>query len=282
MPPLFHKVPMLRGVQPVEADQSARRLRLGTPAHVVLMRQGVGLLRAGASHLRVLARDAAADLRGPAPFGLPQQTTAFALGVMAFGVSVFAGTVYMWRGDGAGYRSPVTRASYEARAVPATQVVTRAAPDIRTATAVAPAPEPVATRAHVPPSAPTAGPEAMAPATLAVATGGSEHAGLPGRPAAEARVVKAVDREAPPRAGSRHRISGALLVRSEPKGAQVSINGVVHGRTPLVIRGLDAGSRVVRLDLPGYERWSWAVGVVANRQTPVTVKLQPEHDAGTD
>jgi hypothetical protein len=78
------------------------------------------------------------------------------------------------------------------------------------------------------------------------------------------------------------RVSGALLVRSEPKGAQVSINGVVHGRTPLVIRGLDAGSRVVRLDLPGYERWSWAVGVVANKQTPVTVKLQPEHDAGTD
>jgi hypothetical protein len=49
----------------------------------------------------------------------------------------------------------------------------------------------------------------------------------------------------------------------------------VHGRTPLMIRDLGAGSRVVRLDLPGYERWSWAVAVVAYRRTPVSVKLQP-------
>ena len=71
-------------------------------------------------------------------------------------------------------------------------------------------------------------------------------------------------------------VTGALLVKSEPQGAEVSINGVSHGRTPLVIRDLYAGSRVVRLDLAGYERWSWAVAVVANRRTPVTVKLQPE------
>ena len=77
-------------------------------------------------------------------------------------------------------------------------------------------------------------------------------------------------------AEDRGKVKGALLVRSEPQGAVVSINGVVHGRTPLVIRDLGAGSRVVRLDLAGYERWSWAVGVVANRRTPVTVKLQPE------
>ena len=60
------------------------------------------------------------------------------------------------------------------------------------------------------------------------------------------------------------------------QGAEVSINGVVQGRTPLVIRDLGAGSRVVRLELPGYERWSWAVAVVANKRTPLTVKLRPE------
>jgi hypothetical protein len=65
-------------------------------------------------------------------------------------------------------------------------------------------------------------------------------------------------------------------VKSDPQGAEVSINGVVHGRTPLVIRDLGAGSRVVRLDLPGYERWSWAVAVVGNKRTPLTVKLRPE------
>jgi hypothetical protein len=94
----------------------------------------------------------------------------------------------------------------------------------------------------------------------------------------EVMVVRATDIES---ASSRTPVSkrgvrGTLLVKTDPQGVEVSINGVVHGRTPLMIRDLGAGSRVVRLDLPGYERWSWAVGVVANKQTPVIVKLRPE------
>jgi hypothetical protein len=91
---------------------------------------------------------------------------------------------------------------------------------------------------------------------------------------APAAVVRVVDGGSVPTVG--RRIKGTLLVKSDPQGAEVSINGVVHGRTPLVIRDLGAGSRVVRLDLPGYERWSWAVAVVANKRTPLTVKLRPE------
>jgi hypothetical protein len=67
---------------------------------------------------------------------------------------------------------------------------------------------------------------------------------------------------------------GALNITSQPAGAQVSVNGVRHGQTPVVIRGLRAGSRVVSLSLPGYERWSWSVAVVADKLTPVNVKLQ--------
>jgi hypothetical protein len=91
-------------------------------------------------------------------------------------------------------------------------------------------------------------------------------------------VVRAIDIEpaSARTAAARRGVRGSLLVKSDPQGAAVSINGVVHGRTPLMIRDLGAGSRVVRLDMPGYERWSWAVAVVANKQTPVTVKLQPE------
>jgi PEGA domain len=69
---------------------------------------------------------------------------------------------------------------------------------------------------------------------------------------------------------------GSLVVASEPAGAAVSINGVTHGYTPLKIENLAVGTRVVRIDLAGYERWSWAVNVVANKRTPITVKLQPE------
>jgi hypothetical protein len=44
--------------------------------------------------------------------------------------------------------------------------------------------------------------------------------------------------------------SRALCSWVDPEGAEVSINGVVRAM-PLVIRDLGAGSRVVRLELPG-------------------------------
>ena len=68
---------------------------------------------------------------------------------------------------------------------------------------------------------------------------------------------------------------GSLVVTSEPQGADVSVDGVPQGRTPLTIRNLNVGSRVVRLDLPGHQRWSWAVSVGANRRTPIAVRLSP-------
>ncbi len=93
-----------------------------------------------------------------------------------------------------------------------------------------------------------------------------------------AAVVRVAAGESVPTGG--RQIKGTLFVESDPQGAEVSINGVVQGRTPLVIRDLGAGSRVVRLELPGYERWSWAVAVVANKRTPLTVKLRPARGAG--
>ena len=70
---------------------------------------------------------------------------------------------------------------------------------------------------------------------------------------------------------------GSLLVDSKPSGADVWINGVPHGRTPLRVSALPVGSTVIRLEHPGYERWSWAVNIAANKRTPLRVKLQPEH-----
>jgi hypothetical protein len=69
---------------------------------------------------------------------------------------------------------------------------------------------------------------------------------------------------------------GTLLVDTEPSGAEVLINGVLHGRTPLKVSALRVGSTVVRLELPGYERWSWSVNIAANKRTPLRIKLQPE------
>jgi len=70
------------------------------------------------------------------------------------------------------------------------------------------------------------------------------------------------------------RYSGSLAVDSAPKGARVLINGVPVGTTPLLLKDVPVGSRVVRLELDGYERWSSAVRVVANQRVLTSVDLQ--------
>jgi predicted nuclease with TOPRIM domain len=68
---------------------------------------------------------------------------------------------------------------------------------------------------------------------------------------------------------------GALVVRSEPVGAAVFINQKLVGETPLQLRGLRAGSHAVRIERQGYERWTVAVLVPADKQALVQATLQP-------
>jgi hypothetical protein len=67
---------------------------------------------------------------------------------------------------------------------------------------------------------------------------------------------------------------GALAVTSKPTGARVSINGQSLGVTPLTVRSLPVGSRVVRLTAQGYHPWASAVRVVANQRNSVLVTMQ--------
>jgi hypothetical protein len=70
-----------------------------------------------------------------------------------------------------------------------------------------------------------------------------------------------------------NRLVGTLLVASAPRGARVSVDGIPHGQAPVAIRRLRAGNRLVRVELAGYQRWSWSVYVAPNRQTKVNVEL---------
>jgi hypothetical protein len=45
------------------------------------------------------------------------------------------------------------------------------------------------------------------------------------------------------------------------------------GSTPVVLRDLPVGSRVVRLEADGYQPWSTVVRVIANQQTRVSATL---------
>jgi hypothetical protein len=69
---------------------------------------------------------------------------------------------------------------------------------------------------------------------------------------------------------------GTLLIASAPKGAKVTIDGIPRGHSPLSVTRLRAGNRMVRLELDGYQRWSWAVYVSASRETRLNVALVPD------
>jgi hypothetical protein len=67
---------------------------------------------------------------------------------------------------------------------------------------------------------------------------------------------------------------GSLSVSSSPQGAQVFVNGVSVGVTPLLLQDQAVGSRVVRVELVGHERWSSAVRIVANQRTSAVAQLR--------
>jgi hypothetical protein len=68
---------------------------------------------------------------------------------------------------------------------------------------------------------------------------------------------------------------GSLSIASVPPGASVSINGKAAGVTPLRLHRQRAGSLAVQVAEEGFERWSAAVRVSADRLTEVTARLRP-------
>lgn len=67
---------------------------------------------------------------------------------------------------------------------------------------------------------------------------------------------------------------GSLVITSDPPGALVVVDGQVIGPTPVVLKDVRAGSRVVRIESNGYQRWSAAARVVAEKETKLNATLQ--------
>jgi PEGA domain len=94
------------------------------------------------------------------------------------------------------------------------------------------------------------------------------------RPASN-RQAASVDSERP----ASQRVTtfvGALSIRSTPDKAEVHIDRERVGETPLVLRGLRAGSHVIWIDHDGYQRWTAGVNVPAEEVTKITVTLQAQ------
>ena len=72
---------------------------------------------------------------------------------------------------------------------------------------------------------------------------------------------------------------GELRVQSEPDGAQVTVNGIGWGRTPVTIKYLPLGEKRVRLTKDGYVSTEQRVQISAERSVgTLTVTLQPRAD----
>ncbi len=69
---------------------------------------------------------------------------------------------------------------------------------------------------------------------------------------------------------------GGLAVHSNPSGATVFVKGRPVGTTPLKLERLAAGTHAVRVEGVGYEPWTSAVLVPADRLTLITASLHRE------
>jgi hypothetical protein len=74
-------------------------------------------------------------------------------------------------------------------------------------------------------------------------------------------------------AARRASYQGSLAFQSAPQGARVFVNGAFVGSTPLILQNLPVGSRAVRIEADGYQRWSASTRVVANQQTRISATL---------
>ena len=68
---------------------------------------------------------------------------------------------------------------------------------------------------------------------------------------------------------------GSLSVESLPSGAQVLLNQVPVGVTPLTLSDVQARAYAIQVQIDGYSRWSRGIYVIANQQTRIVATLDP-------
>jgi hypothetical protein len=68
---------------------------------------------------------------------------------------------------------------------------------------------------------------------------------------------------------------GSLSITSSPSGANVFLNNVFKGVTPLILENLAAGTYSVILAVPGYQDWTTEATVSSGQTTSLTATLTP-------
>ena len=87
-------------------------------------------------------------------------------------------------------------------------------------------------------------------------------------PAEDPPVAQALSRPAPSDK------PGTLQVGSRPAGAQVYVDDVRVGTTPMTMNNVKPGAHGVRIELPGHQPWVTSVHVEAGAQARVGASLE--------
>jgi len=69
--------------------------------------------------------------------------------------------------------------------------------------------------------------------------------------------------------------TGTVSVSSSPPGAQVFLDDVYMGITPVTLPSVSPGSHIVLLRNPGYSDWQATIVVQTNQNTPVSATMTP-------
>ena len=72
--------------------------------------------------------------------------------------------------------------------------------------------------------------------------------------------------------------TGSISVTSSPLGAEVYVDNVFRGLSPLTVDGLTPGSYAVALKLIGYENWQSPANVAAGQTAQISASLLPTPD----
>ena len=67
---------------------------------------------------------------------------------------------------------------------------------------------------------------------------------------------------------------GSVYVDSQPRAALMFMDGVMIGRTPLLISQVISGEREIRVEYEGYRDWLSVVEITANERNEITVSLE--------
>lgn len=129
------------------------------------------------------------------------------------------------------------------------------------------------------PSAPTPG--ADAPAVASIATTDAVRAATEGVPANTADIERATEPSVLPTAVGGvvegDPTEGELRITSDPAGALVTVDGIGWGSTPLTIRYMPAGKKLIRATKPGYVSAQRGLDFVPDRRArSVRIQLSPE------